>query len=66
MEGIIVRHASSETYSNNIILACSHEPHSLRLSNSSYEQLDMPLTSVYLHIIKVARVIMLQVHVRKC
>ena len=56
MEGTIVRHASSETYSNNIILACSHKLHSLRLSNSSSEHLDMPLTSVYLNIIQDAGV----------
>lgn len=67
MEVTIVRHANSETCSNNIILACSHKLNSLRLSNSSCEQLDMPLTSVYLHIIKVARVrIILQVHISKC
>jgi hypothetical protein len=62
----MVRQASSETYSNNIILACSHELHSLRLPTSSCEQLDMPLTSVYLHIIKVASVRLLQVHGSKC
>jgi len=66
MEGTIVRHASSETYSNKIILACSHELHSLRLSNSSCEQLDTLLTSVYLHIINVAIVRLLQGHVSKC
>jgi len=66
MERTIVRHASSETYNNKIILACSYELHSLRLSNSSCEQLEMPLTSIYLHIINVARVIRLQGHVSKC
>ena len=59
MEGKIVRHANSETYSNNIILAYSHKLHSVRLSGSSCEQMDMLLTSVYLHIIKVTRVIIL-------
>jgi hypothetical protein len=66
MEETIVMHAISETYSNNIIPDCSHELHSLRLSNRSCEQLDMSLTCVYLHIISIAKVIMLQVHVSKC